>query len=115
MNEKIIIIRNDLKNKTVPDYKISGVIVAVLLSKEIFPHNSDLVPALSQIFSLQFKEYVLKSRTLTMARTLRAFDNLNVEGKFQIKNNLFLLCSDIIDERFNNTDEYWNKAKYVRI
>ena len=44
MNDKIVIIRNDLKNKIISDYKISGIIVVILLSKEIFPHNADLVP-----------------------------------------------------------------------
>ena len=34
MNDKIVIIRNDLKNKIISDYKISGIIVVILLSKE---------------------------------------------------------------------------------
>ncbi|HAT54500.1 MAG TPA: hypothetical protein DCW31_04545 [Lactobacillus sp.] len=115
MNDKIVIIRNDLKNKIIPDYKISGIIVVILLSKEFFPHNADLVPALYSIFSLEFKDYVLKSRTLTMARTLRYFEVMSTEQKFALKNNLYLFCSDIIDSHFQNSESYWKQAKYVRI
>ncbi|MCQ4669757.1 hypothetical protein NE689_00385 [Lactonifactor longoviformis] len=71
MYNKLILFRNELKNKTVPKYKIIGIVSELILSRQVFPRNLDIEEFLKEIFSLEFKTYLFKSRTLVVARVAR--------------------------------------------
>ena len=71
MYTDLILFRNELKNKTIPKYKIIGIVSQLLLSRKIFPANIDIEKFLKDIFELEFKTYLFRSRTLIVARVTR--------------------------------------------
>lgn len=66
--EDLIIFRNELKNKKIYKYKLIGIVSALLLSKDVFKHNADIGEFLINVFGIEFKEYVMRSRTMVVAR-----------------------------------------------
>lgn len=91
----MILFRNELKNKTIPKYKIIGIVSQLLLSRKIFPENIDIEKFLKDIFELEFKTYLFRSRTLIVARVTReilASENDNV-----YKNKLYNFVQEKIE------------------
>lgn len=68
MLERLILYRNELKNKTIHSYKLIGILLEILYSKEIFPKNKDIGAFLLEIFDVQYKDYVMRSRSLIVSR-----------------------------------------------
>ena len=62
MYKELILFRNELKNKSIPKYKIIGIVSELLLSRQIFLKNADIEEFLSEVFGLKFKTYLFKSR-----------------------------------------------------
>ncbi|HII4232099.1 TPA: hypothetical protein ACY4LH_002878, partial [Enterococcus faecium 1,230,933] len=69
MYKNLILYRNELKNKVLPKYKILGIVTEIILSKELFQKNVDLKPFLENVFGVSYKDYVMRSRTMILART----------------------------------------------
>ncbi|OLF50623.1 hypothetical protein BU200_00955 [Streptococcus acidominimus] len=61
-----ILNRSDLKK-----YSLIGLNSELLLSKDLFKHNSEISMYLSQVFSIEFLPYVMRSRTMIVARLTR--------------------------------------------
>lgn len=95
MYTQLILFRNELKNKSVPKYKIIGIVAELLLSKEIFRTNSEIEDFLKQIFDIHFKLYIFRSRTLVVARVIRVI--LEMENDSSYKNNLYAFVQFKID------------------
>ena len=51
MYKELILFRNELKNKSIPKYKIIGIVSELLLSKQIFAKNADIE---------EFKKFLLQ-------------------------------------------------------
>lgn len=51
---------------------IIGLNITLILSKELFKKNKDIANYLDKVFEIQFKDYVMDSRTLIIARVSRA-------------------------------------------
>lgn len=68
MYTKLILFRNELKNKQIYSYKIIGITCELIFSKEIFPKNKDIVVFLNEVFGITYKDYILKSRTMIVAK-----------------------------------------------
>lgn len=84
MYTELVLFRNELKNKKVPKYKIIGIVSELLLSRKIFPANSDIAEFLKNVFSLELKVYLFRSRTLLIARVTReiiVIENDNIYKK----------------------------------
>lgn len=95
MYTDLIIFRNELKNKTIPKYKIIGIVSQLLLSRKIFPANIDIEKFLADIFKLKFKTYLFKSRTLIIARMTREI--LSSENDNIYKNRLYQFVQEKIE------------------
>ncbi len=67
--------RSSLKNKEVPKFEVMGIVSELILSKVQFPKNNDIIPFLEEIFKQQFKDYVMKSRTLIVSRLIKIINN----------------------------------------
>lgn len=89
MNDELTIFRNALKNKYIPKYILCGIMSSMILSKSIFNHNDDIPEFLKEIINVEYKEYVIKSRTLIMARSTREIYNMSSESLFLTKNKLY--------------------------
>lgn len=107
MYTELILFRNELKNKSVPKYKIIGIVAELLLSKEVFHTNLEIEDFLKQVFDLQFKVYVFRSRTLVVARVIRVL--LAIENDSSYKNNLYKFVQSKIDVLKDDTQNRKNQ------
>lgn len=55
-----------------------SIITVILLSKEVFKKNIDIVPFIDSL-NLNYKEYIFKSRTLLVARVIRYIEKAEHE------------------------------------
>lgn len=81
-------IRAVLKNSSIERFEIEGIISTIILSTLYFKHNSDIPPFLKEVFDIEYKEYVLKSRTMILARTIRFVDQLDSRNTDIIRKSL---------------------------
>lgn len=95
MYTELVLFRNELKNKTVSKYKIIGIVSQLLLSRKVFPANLDIAEFLKDVFSLEFKDYLFKSRTLLIARIIRQIDAIENDNVY--KNKLYNFIQIKID------------------
>ncbi len=96
MLERLILYRNDLKGSPIYTYKLLGIVSELLFSKEIFPRNKDIKLFLIEIFSIEYKDYVMKSRTLIVARVCKFIYSLEERNSTIKKLSKFI--SNKIDE-----------------
>lgn len=89
MNDSIVIFLNELKNKLVSRYKIIGISSELILELNLFPKNHDLAPFLQDVYGLEFKEYILRSRTLILARVVRHLDSSDAATIEEVKRRLY--------------------------
>ncbi|NFN18967.1 hypothetical protein FDB52_07000 [Clostridium botulinum] len=68
MYNNLILYRNELKNKNIPKYKIVGIVVELIFSKEIFKNNKEIGVFLKKVFNIEFKNYIMKSRTIIVSK-----------------------------------------------
>lgn len=100
----LVIFRNELKNRIVPKYKLIGITCEVLLSRELFKNNIDTVPFLEEIFSIKYKEYVIKNRTAIIARTTRLINNSDEPTIYQYKKNLYSFIDEYLRKKGSRND-----------
>lgn len=67
-----ILNRSDLKK-----YTLMGLNSEILLSKELFKYNSEISTYLLNVFDIQFRPYVMQSRTMIVARITREIYKYN--------------------------------------
>ena len=103
----LILFRNELKNKTIPKYKIIGIVSQLLLSRKIFPANIDIEKFLNDIFELEFKTYLFRSRTLIVARVTREI--LSSENDNVYKNKLYNFVQEKIENLKKETKNEKNE------
>lgn len=83
-NRTLILLQGDLEQldmRTHPErlrYKLYPIYINLLLSKKFFRSNVDIKPLCNDL-SLDFKDYVYRSRTLLVARTIRSIELANQE------------------------------------
>lgn len=98
MYKDLILFRNELKNNKVPRYKMIGIVSELLLSKDIFKKNKDIVYFLQDVFGLKYKDYVIKSRTIIMAKTNRIIHISTEKEYILFKRNLMQFIGDMIEK-----------------
>ncbi len=96
MFNNLLLYRNELKIKSIPKYKILGIVTELLYSKEVFSHNSEIIDFLKDVLSLEYKSYVIKSRTLIVAKTCRYIEGIESTSLFQKK--LYKYICDKIEQ-----------------
>lgn len=101
MYEELILFRNELKNRLIPKYKVIGIVIEMLFSKELFSKNSEIEDFLKEVFSLEFKLYLFKSRTLVAARVSKEI--LYMEKNNQYLKKLYKFIENKIDELKDDT------------
>lgn len=95
MYADLVLYRNELKNKNVSTYKLIGIISELILSKEIFHKNSEIVTFLYDVFGITYKDYIIKSRTMIVAHTIRWINRLE---KFENKKQLLEFINKKIEK-----------------
>lgn len=95
MYTNLVLFRNELKNKNVSKYKLIGITTELILSRVIFKKNSDISEFVQEIFSVSYKDYILKSRTTIVAHTCRLIVN---QEDFKNKDKLLHFVNKKIEE-----------------
>ena len=86
-------------------YELYPIVVMLVIKKNYFKRNDDLIELL-KIFNLEFKDYVMKSRTLLLARILREIE------KIKDVDDVVLNLKKIIIKNINEEDRtVQNKGK----
>lgn len=97
MYKNLVLYRNELKNNIVPKYKTIGIVAELLLSKEIFTKNSEIEAFLANIFMVRYKGYVMKSRTLMVARCCKIISRSEDKEYNIYKKKLFIFINEEIE------------------
>ncbi|MDU2391866.1 hypothetical protein [Bacillus sp. (in: firmicutes)] len=100
MNE-LIIYKNELKNSKPARYKVIGIVSKMLLSKELFMRNTEINEFLKYVFEIEYKEYVMTSRTLIVARTVRLIEAFSDNDYLNCKKRLY----KYIDSKITNPNK----------
>ena len=96
MYNDLVLYRNELKNSIIPKYKLMGIVSALLFSKEIFPKNTSIEEFVKEVFSLELKPYLLKSRVLIIANISKVI--YSIEDDRTYKNKLYNFIQGCIDK-----------------
>lgn len=97
MNE-LVIYRNELKNSKPARYKVIGIVSKMLLSKELFLKNTEINEFLKYVFQIEYKEYVMSSRTLIVARTVRLIETFSDNDYLILKRRLYKYIDSLITD-----------------
>lgn len=107
MND-LIIYKNELKNSKPARYKVIGIVSKMLLSKELFKRNTEINEFLKFVFHIEYKEYVMASRTLILARTVRFIEILSDDEYISCKKRLYkYIDTKIANPNKKNTFDGW--------
>ena len=115
MYNNLILYRNELKNKNIPKYKIVGIVVELIFSKEIFKSNKEVGIFLKDVFNIEFKGYVMKSRAIIVSKVCKEILNdMNSEYRNKLiefinKQIEFFKNSNNIKEKRNEFNGWINK------
>lgn len=74
--------RSSLKSKDIPKFQMMGITSELILSKQVFPKNIEITSFFNVVFNVEFKNYVMKSRTLILSRTVRVIEGCS-ENEYQ--------------------------------
>ncbi|MDY3958913.1 hypothetical protein [Romboutsia timonensis] len=107
MYNSLILYRNELKNRIIPKYKLIGIITELIYSKDIFAKNKDISNFVKDIFDIELKDYVVKSRTMIVAKISKKI--IGSESIIDYKNKLYNFISIQIETLKKNSDIKENK------
>lgn len=97
--------RSSLKNKEISLFLLLGIVAEIILSKIIFKKNKDISDFLKTVFKIEFKEYIMKSRTIIMAKLLKKIYSSSNQEIQEYRKNLL----KYIEKKFYNKDEEVSK------
>jgi hypothetical protein len=112
----------DISNPDSLRYELYAIFVSLLLSKEAFKNNKE-INVFMNLFGITFKEYIMKSRTQIMAKTIRLLEKADVsslESYKGILNNIYVSNNQNnsfeTKEKKQPSDNYMNNIlnKYSR-
>ncbi|OBY11891.1 hypothetical protein [Clostridium paraputrificum] len=109
MYTNLILYRNELKNKGVPKYKILGIVSELLYSKKIFCKNSEIKKFVEDVFGIEFKEYIMKSRTMIVARISKMIFNSEENDEYRRKLIQFINMKIELIKKDENVKEKKNE------
>lgn len=109
--ENKFLYRSSLKAKNVPVYQMMGIVSEIILSKTLFKRNSDISDFINKVFDIEFKNYVMKSRTMILARTIRLISNSS-DVEYQTYRKKLLT---FIEEYYDNNSDNRNKNNHISV
>lgn len=86
MYTNLILYRNELKNKNIAKYKIVGIVTELIYSRVIFKKNKDIEEFVKEVFSIECKSYIIKSRGMIASKVVKFI--INSESNVEYKNKL---------------------------
>lgn len=102
-----------LKRSDANKVELIGIFGILIISKELIKKNSEVADFIEFVLDLRLPEYVIKSRTLMMARTSRVL--INMTDDFNLKNirKKILEYLDVIENKkiFDGQEKEIKKTK----
>ena len=95
MYNTLILYRNELKNKNIPKYKLVGIVVELIYSRLIFKKNDDIKLFVMDVFGIEFKEYIMKSRPIVASKIAKVI--ITSQTTTEYKNKLLKFINTQID------------------
>lgn len=89
--------RSELKSKNIARYKLIGITTELILDNELFPKNEDVIPFLEEVCKLEFKDYIIKSRTMIVARTSREIHKLDSKMYDQLRKRMLNFLNHFLE------------------
>lgn len=108
--------RSSLKNKEISLFLILGIVAEIILSKMIFKKNKDISDFLKTVFKIEFKEYIMKSRTTIMAKLLKKIYSSNEQEIQKYRKNLLNYIESNFYNKENNNKKQPNNnlSKWIK-
>lgn len=106
--------RSELKSKNIARYKLIGISTEIILDDKIFKKNEELSPFLRTIYNLSFKDYIMKSRTLIIARTSRVVYQLDDKEVEELRRKLLMFINGILELKDTNKDNNGEKKDFTK-
>jgi hypothetical protein len=97
LEEKLILFRNELKNKTIYNYKLSGIVLELLFSKKIFIKNIEIKKFIKEVFGLELKDYIFKSRSSIGIKISKLIIENDEKENCSYKKNLSIFINEKIE------------------
>ena len=97
LEEKLILFRNELKNKMIYNYKLSGIVSELLFSKKIFSKNTEIKNFIKEIFNIELKNYILKSRISVEGKISKLIIESEEKENCNYKKNLSIFIDEKIE------------------
>ena len=98
LEEKLILFRNELKNKTIYNYKLSGIVLELLFSKKVSPKNIEIKKFVEEIFNLKLKDYIFKSRNSVGIKISKLIIQNDEKKNSVYKKNLSVFINEKIEK-----------------
>ncbi|MDW0114362.1 hypothetical protein QT711_14285 [Sporosarcina saromensis] len=99
--KELVLFKNELKSTRPSRYKLLGIVSQIILSNELYKKNNDMKDFLKYVFNLEFKDYVMASRTLILARTVRYIEKCSEENYLIYKKRLYKYVDQKIEFKDN--------------
>ena len=96
LEEKLVLFRNELKNKIIYNYKLSGIVSELLFSKKIFNKNIEIKNFIKEIFGLELKDYIFKSRSSVNTKISKLIIENEEKENCNYKKNLSIFINEKI-------------------
>lgn len=106
--------RSELKSKNIARYKLIGITTELILDSSFFNKNEEIVPFLLKVYNLSFKEYVIKSRTMIIARTSREIYKLDSKQYENLRKRIFEFLNNHLENEGKNENTKSGKADFTK-
>ncbi|EFH9337091.1 TPA: hypothetical protein L6753_004522 [Escherichia coli] len=101
MNKQLIKALNKANNMPMTKENFLGLVIMLILSKEVFRSNFDVSKFINKTFKISFLNYVVRSRTLMCAKICKHINELS-ENDIKMAYTHFLNNINTLDIIFND-------------
>lgn len=107
-------ILKQFKTKRFSKENFIGLIVCILLNKDIFSYNHEVSKFIKLSFDLQLPLYAVRSRTLMVAKICRHLVNFNEKEIDRLNNKIYTNLTLALAEKFNLSNYSDDKSKNIK-
>ncbi|EIM6185163.1 hypothetical protein LNN10_005145 [Escherichia coli] len=109
MNKQLIKALNKANNMPMTKENFLGLVIMLILSKEVFRSNFDVSKFINKTFKISFLNYDVRSRTLMCAKICRHINELS-ENDIKMAYTHFLNNINTLDIIFNDANKTSQKS-----
>ncbi|MGM8715658.1 hypothetical protein [Enterobacter hormaechei] len=104
MNKQLIRALNKANNMPMTKENFLGLVIMLILSKDVFRTNLDVGEFINKTFKISFLNYVIRSRTLMCAKICRHINELD-DNDVKLAHAHFLNIINALDINFDDANK----------